>query len=244
MSPPRHARTALSRDRVLQAALDLVDHEGVEALTMRRLGRALGVEAMSLYGYVASKDDLIDGAVELVFRQMPRIEPARPEPWQQRVRRHAAAYRAVLLDHPKAVRLVAGRPLVTEGTAGFVDSALAELCSVGLDVHTADRVLGVIASFTLGHVAEQVGDELRASTPAPRPLHETIDGDRFPHLAAVGEMKPTDYDQEFDLGLDFIVAGLERLLADDDDRNTQGVEPAPGRSSDPSEEAGYDKLIG
>jgi AcrR family transcriptional regulator len=235
-------RTPLSRDRVLRAALDLVDREGVDALTMRRLGRELGVEAMSIYGYVDSKGDLIEGVVEQMFRQMPLIVPG-PGRWQDRLRRHAGAYRSVLLDHPNAVRLAARRPLNTEGTAAFVDSALAELRGLGLDLAMADRVLGVIASFTLGHVAEQVGDELRARTPAPRPLHETIDGDRFPHLAAVGEMKPTDYDQEFDLGLDFIVAGLERLLADDD-RNTQGVEPAPGRSSDPSEEAGYDKLIG
>jgi TetR/AcrR family tetracycline transcriptional repressor len=232
-------RTPLSRDRVLRAALDLVDREGVDALTMRRLGRELDVEAMSLYGYVDSKGDLIEGVVEQVFRQMPLIVPG-PGRWQDRLRRHAGAYRSVLLDHPNAVRLVARRPLNTEGTAAFVDSALAELRGLGLDLAMADRVLGVIASFTLGHVAEQVGDELRARTPAPR--RETIDGDRFPHLAAVGEIKPTDYDQEFELGLDFIVAGLERLLADD--RGGQGVGPAPGRPSDPSEEAGYDKLIG
>lgn len=210
MSSSRHARTALSRDRVLRAALDLVDDEGVDALTMRRLGRALGVEAMSLYGYVSSKDDLIEGVVELVFRQMPRIEPGRPDPWQQRVRRHAAAYRAVLLDHPKAVRLVAGRPLVTEGTAGFVDSALAELCGVGLDVHTADRVLGVIASFTLGHVSEQVGAGRGAASPG-----DVLDLRQFPNLAELPEMTPSDYDAEFELGLDFIVAGIEQLVAAD-----------------------------
>ena len=232
-------RTPLSRDRVLRAALDLVDREGVDALTMRRLGRELGVEAMSIYGYVDSKGDLIEGVVEQVFRQMPLIVPG-PGRWQDRMRRHAGAYRSVLLDHPNAVRLVARRPLNTEGTAAFVDSALAELRGLGLDLAMADRVLGVIASFTLGHVAEQVGDELRARTPAP--LRETIDGDRFPHLAAVGEIKPTDYDQEFELGLDFIVAGLERLLADD--RGAQGAEAAPIGPSDPSEAAGYDKLIG
>ena len=83
---PAHA---LSRDRVLRAALDLVDREGVDALTMRRLGRELGVEAMSLYGYVDSKEDLIEGVVEQVFRQMPLIVPG-PGRWQDRLRRHAA----------------------------------------------------------------------------------------------------------------------------------------------------------
>src|SRR4029450_13851334 len=97
------------------------DEEGVEALTMRRLGRALGIEAMSLYGYVRSKQDLIEGVVEQVFRQMPLIVPG-PGLWQDRIRRHAAAYRQVLLDHPNAVRLVARRPLLPAGTGATADA--------------------------------------------------------------------------------------------------------------------------
>ena len=206
-------RTPLSRERVLRAALGLVDREGVEALTMRRLGRELGVEAMSLYGYVENKRDLIEGVVEQVFRQMPLIAPG-PGLWQDRIRRHAGTYRAVLLAHPNVVRLVGGRPLVTEGTARFVESALAELCGMGLDLATADRVLGVIAAFTLGQVAEQVGDEARAAAGGPHPgiRDAAIDPARFPRLAAIGDMKPADYDRQFDLGMDFIVGGIERLL--------------------------------
>jgi hypothetical protein len=106
---------------------------------------------------------------------------------------------------------VAGRPLVTEGTAAYVDSAVCELRAIGLDVETADRVLGVIASFTLGHVSEQTGAGRRTSSPG-----EVLDLSRFPDLATVenlGTMTPTRYDAEFELGLDFIVAGVERLLA-------------------------------
>jgi TetR/AcrR family transcriptional regulator, tetracycline repressor protein len=222
-------RAPLSRDRVLRAALDLVDREGVTGLTMRRLGRELGVEAMSLYGYVSSKEDLIEGVVEQVFRQMPLIVPG-PGRWQDRLRRHANAYRKVLLDHPNAVRLVAGRPLTTEGTAAFVDSALAELQAVGLDLATADRVLGVIAAFTLGHVAERVGGQNRESAHRPSG-RDALDPQRFPRLAAVIEMKSTNYDREFDLGMDFIVAGLEQLLA------TTG-------STREDDNRGYDKVIG
>src|SRR5262245_41588561 len=178
-------RAPLSRERVLRVALELVDREGVEALSMRRLGRELGVEAMSLYGYVSSKQDLIEGVVEQVFREMPPIVPG-PGLWQDRIRRHAAAYRQ---------GLVAGRPLVTDGTAAFVDAALGELCAMGLDLMTADRVLGVIAAFTLGQVAEQVGDIVRADGDggARRP-QATVDADRFPRLAAVGELKRGGFD--------------------------------------------------
>ncbi|MGH9191892.1 MAG: TetR/AcrR family transcriptional regulator C-terminal domain-containing protein [Acidimicrobiales bacterium] len=208
--PIRPTRPALTRTRVLQAALDLVDREGVGALSMRRLGRALDVEAMSLYGYVDSKEDLIEGVVELIFGEMPLVMPG-PEPWQERIRRHAGIYRSVLLSHPRAVRLVAGRPLVTEGTAAFVDSALRELRSIGLDVETADRVLGVIASFTQGHVSEQAGAGRRTSSPG-----EVLDLSRFLDLSdldKLGKMTPARYDAEFELGLDFIVAGVEALLA-------------------------------
>lgn len=204
-------RTPLSRDRVLRAALDLVDREGVDALTMRRLGRELGVEAMSLYGYVDSKEDLIEGVVEQVFREMPLVVPG-PGDWRDRVRRHAAMYRQVLLDHPNAVRLVGRRPLDSETVAAFVDSALAELRAIGLDLSTAGRVLGIIASFTLGHVAERVGDELRVRTPPPTDAR--VDAVRYPNLAAAGQMVAADYDREFELGMDFIIAGIERLTAE------------------------------
>ena len=230
-------RTPLSRDRVLRAALDLVDRDGVDALTMRRLGRELGVEAMSLYGYVDSKEDLIEGVVEQVFRQMPLITTG-PGRWQDRLRRHAATYRSVLLAHPNAVRLVAGRPLITEGTVAFVESALGEIRSFGLDLATADRVLGVLAAFTLGQASEEVGHELRSRQPTPAPsAHGTVDGRRFPNVAAVGAMKPTDYDEQFELGISFIIAGIEQMLAAAD--NEAG---SPDTAS--ADAAGYDKVIG
>jgi AcrR family transcriptional regulator len=223
-------RTPLSRDRVLAAALDLVDEEGVEALSMRRLGRELGVEAMSLYGYVASKEDLIEGVVEQVFQEMPLVVPS-PGDWQARVRAHAAIYRKVLLDHPNVVRLMAGRPLESEGIAEFVDSALALLRSTGLDLHTAYRVLNVIASFTQGMVLEQVGS--RRGKISRRAEHPPLDRERFPHLAAALTMYPTDYDRDFELGIDVIVAAIERMIAD-----------APPPPADERDATGFRKIIG
>jgi TetR/AcrR family transcriptional regulator, tetracycline repressor protein len=192
-------RTPLTRERILEAALDLVDLEGVEALTMRRLGRALGVEAMSLYSYVDSKDDLIEGVIEQVFRKMPLVEPA-PGAWPDRLRQYASTYRQVLLDHPNTISLVARRPLTNEGITNFIRSALAELSALGLAPVTAERTLRVIASFTLGHVTEQLGDDARTRKAAE------AEG-----LAPPG----TDpaHDEAFALGMDFIVAGVDQLLS-------------------------------
>lgn len=205
-------RAGLSRERVLQTALELVDREGIDALTMRRLGRELGVEAMSLYSYVDNKQDLVEGVVEQVFKEMPLVTPG-PGPWQERLRNNARAFRAVLLRHPHAVRLVTGRPIVTEGTIAFVESALVELRSIGLDLATADRVLEVIASFTLGHVAEHVGDDVRRGHRRLGGRH-AIDRDRFPNVGAVQQELSPDPDAEYELGLDFVIAGLERLLGE------------------------------
>jgi AcrR family transcriptional regulator len=210
---PSRTRPGLSRERVLETALDLVDREGVDALTMRRLGRELGVEAMSLYSYVDSKQDLIEGVVEQVFREMPLVTSG-PGPWQEGLRIHAAAFREVLLRHPNAVRLVAGRPLITEGTIAFVESALVELQAIGLDLDTADRVLEVIASFTLGHVAEYVEDRSRRAEEVAR--GDAVDATRFPNVAAIRRQPPMDPDAEFAFGFSLVIAGIERLLADAD----------------------------
>jgi TetR/AcrR family transcriptional regulator, tetracycline repressor protein len=216
--PPR-TRAGLSRERVLRTALELVDRDGVDALTMRRLGRELGVEAMSLYSYVDNKQDLIEGVVEQVFKEMPLITPG-PGSWQERLRINAAMFRSVLLRHPRAVRLVAGRPLITEGTVAFVESALVELRSVGLDLATADRVLEVIASFTLGHVAENLGDEVR-----PARIHQghDIDRVRFPNVRTVQDEHPPDPDAEFAMGIEFVIAGIERLLESQADESDEAV---------------------
>jgi AcrR family transcriptional regulator len=222
---PSRPRAGLSRERVCRTALGLVDREGVDALSMRRLGRELGVEAMSLYSYVTSKQDLIEGVVEQVFREMPLIEPG-PGSWQERVRIHAATFRAVLLRHPETVALVAGRPLVSPGTMTFVESALVELQGYGLDLITADRVLGVIAAFVIGSVSEEVGDARRhhAGYEPPEPGDELAE--RFPNVVGAAQAGPTDCDADFAFGFEFVIAGIERLLA---------APPSDLRSEPPSE---------
>src|SRR5262245_18485928 len=99
---------------------------------------------------------------------------------------------------------------------------------MGLELELADGVLGVMASFTLGLVSEQVGSTGRdVATP---PLRDDISPERFPFVSRLDEMKPVDYDHEFELGLDFIVAGLERLL----ETNAQATD----------DDTGYNKIIG
>src|SRR5215213_3110400 len=108
--PPTHATTArprLSRERVLQAAVRLADSGGLEALTMRRLGEDLGVEAMSLYKHVTNKDDLVDGMVDLVFAEI-ELPPSGAE-WRTAMRERAVSVRSALIRHPWATALMQSR---------------------------------------------------------------------------------------------------------------------------------------
>ena len=207
----RRTGAGLSRERVLQAGLQLVDREGVGALTMRRLGKELGVEAMSLYGYVVNKQDLLDGVLDCVYDEMPRTIGV-DGPWQKRLRATAHHFRAVLLRHPNTVSLVAARPVMSEGSLGLVESALGDLREIGLDVTRANQVLTVIVAFTVGHVASEVGDGDRPSAQEMQAFHHALDRRRFPHVADRAALATIDREAEFALGLDFIVDGVERLV--------------------------------
>ncbi len=100
-------RTPLSRDRVLEAAVAFADANGIESLTMRKLGEVVGVEAMSLYNHVANKDDLLDGMVDLVFAEIG-LPPSGPD-WRAAMRRRAVSAREVLARHRWAIGLMESR---------------------------------------------------------------------------------------------------------------------------------------
>src|SRR5688572_4745470 len=99
-------RKPLNRDRVLRAAIAIADEDGLESLTMRRLGQALGVEAMSLYNHVANKDDILDGMIDIIFGEIGLPEAG---DWKEAMRRRAFSSRAVLTRHPWAIGLVETR---------------------------------------------------------------------------------------------------------------------------------------
>jgi AcrR family transcriptional regulator len=197
----RRTGIGLSRERVLQAGLRLVDREGVEALTMRRLGRELGVEAMSLYGHIANKQDLLDGVVDCVYAELPSTGPD-PGPWPERLRTTACEFRQVLLRHPNVVGLVASRPVSSQGGLELIESALLGLRDAGLDIAQASQALSVVVGFTVGHVANQVG----SGSP-----EADVDWDQFPNVIEWADLD-VDPDAEFELGLDLILAGVSHLL--------------------------------
>lgn len=210
--PSRNApdRPPLSRERVLEAALALVDREGLDALSMRRLGVELGVEAMSLYRYVPGKAALLDGLHETILAEMSA--PRRGRASIESLRAMARAFRRVLLAHPRAVPIFATRPAVTRASLRHVEAALAVLRGAGLDARDAVSAFQVLVAFVVGHALAEIGPVV--SGEAAEPPYEGLSKDEFPHLtAALADLGDHDAAAEFEVGLDLFLGGL-RARAD------------------------------
>jgi TetR/AcrR family transcriptional regulator, tetracycline repressor protein len=203
-------RETLTRDRVLRAAVDVVDQEGMEALSMRRLGQELGVEAMSLYRYVPSKADLLDGIYGMILEDI--VVPRAAGDWKRTARAYARAFRKALTAHPNTLSLFATRPAVTPASLRHVESGLALLRGVGFDTEDAVSAFQVLVTFVVGHTlsSHAPAREDERSTPAYRDL----DPAEFPALLeAAATLADRDLDQEFEFGLDVVLAGLSAKLS-------------------------------
>lgn len=162
---PPSARVPLSRARILGAALDFIDAEGVSALTMRKLGAVLGVEAMSLYRYVPGREDLLDGVVDTLVSQLDRDEDVLTAPlhgWQDFLQRMAHGVRRVAIAHPRAFPLIASTPPEAPWlrpplrSIRWVETFLAGLLSEGFSDEEAVAVYRAFTSFLLGNLLLEV----------------------------------------------------------------------------------------
>jgi AcrR family transcriptional regulator len=214
-------KTRLSRELVLSAALDLIDAEGLEALTMRRLGQKLGRDPMSLYRYTANRAAVLDGVAELVLDQLPAV-PAGPD-WQAQLRRIAHDFRRLALHHPNVVPLLVTAPLSTplglrpHGTLRPVELILSLLVEAGFATADAPHVYRAYHGFLYGHILnelqEWVVDPDENEVLLRLGLHNLPVKD-FPRLRALAPVL-ADYDgaAELDQGLAILLSGLTARLA-------------------------------
>ncbi len=195
----------LSRPRVLEAALALLDREGLEAISMRRVGEALGVEAMSLYRYVPSKAALLDGLYEAVLSELPEPSPAKSASGVLAER--ARALRAAFRQHPHALPLFASRPAVTRASIAHVEFVLDALHRSGFSAKDALRILQVTFAFVLGHALGSYSP--RRADEASHPDYASLGEDSFPQVrAAARALAHHDPEEEFEFGLAALLAGL------------------------------------
>ncbi|TNF33299.1 MAG: TetR/AcrR family transcriptional regulator [Deltaproteobacteria bacterium] len=212
-------RAPLTRDRVLAAALALADEGGVEKLSMRSLGRALGVEAMSLYNHVANKDAVLDGLVDKLVEEIALPEP--DDDWRTGMRRRALSARAAFKRHPWATRLMESRKQPGPAAIRYYDAVLGCLRRGGFSIALAAHAFSALDSYIYGFALQEA---TMAFEGGGEDLAEVADGimaqlpvEQFPHLAEMiveHALKPGyDYGDEFAFGLDLILDGFARLLA-------------------------------
>jgi AcrR family transcriptional regulator len=217
----RDRKARLSRELVLAKALELVDAEGLDALTMRRLGQELGRDPMSLYRYAENRAALLDGVSELVLNQLA-IHPEDPD-WKEQLRRIAHNLRLLALSHPNVVPLLVTRPLSTPlglrplGTLRPLEQILSLLIGAGFDPAAALHVYRAYYGFLYGHILnelqEYVVDPEENEALLRLGLHR-LPAKEFPRLRALASnLSEYDGSTELDQGLTILLSGLEKQLA-------------------------------
>ncbi len=237
--PARRRKEPISRDAIVAAAIQLLDREGLAALSMRRLAEELGTGAASLYWHVGSKDGLLDLVLDQIIGeyQVPDPDPAR---WREQLKDVARAQRALSLRHPYLVRVSIGRIPMGPNALRFSERMLAILRAGGLPPHLAVQghllLIATVNGFTVDEtgVGDGAGDE-RPTDPASRQQAADMARDYiaslpaalFPNMTALaGEFALADPGERFELLIDIFVDGLARRA--DGDLLRSAVRPGAG----------------
>jgi AcrR family transcriptional regulator len=207
-------RERLTRDRIVDAALRVMDTEGLDALSMRRVAREVGAEAMSLYHHVRDKDDLLRGICD---RVMASFEfPQEGGDWDERCRAGARAWRRLLQAHPDLMRLFAethGPDPTSPESLRPTEFALALIRDAGLSDRDTVQAFHAFGGYIQGFVMME-GGSIKASEPddhfASGAIEAGISPEAFPVLAAVGRyFAECDADEQFEFGLDLMIRGIQ-----------------------------------
>ncbi|HET7237319.1 MAG TPA: TetR/AcrR family transcriptional regulator C-terminal domain-containing protein [Actinomycetota bacterium] len=211
-------REPLTRERIVETALRVMDAEGLEAVTMRRIGRELGVEAMSLYNHVEDKESILDGICELVMSEFEFPDPA--EDWAESCRRAARAWRQLLKQHPDVMRLFAE----ARGPVRSVDSmrptefALRLLRASGLSDRDTAQAFHAFGGYIQGFVIMEMGSIAGGTDEAQLKVHEELAAALPEEFSTLRDVSPyfaeCGADEQFEFGLDLLIRGvLERVRA-------------------------------
>ena len=207
-------RVRLSTERVLRAAIPIADKRGIEALTMRNLAEELGVEAMTLYYYVAKKDEIVNGILDLVVDEID--VPSSGGDWKTALRRSAISAHEVLLRHPWACSLMMSPARIGPARLRYMESLLGRLREAGFSANMTHHAYHALDSHILGFTMWEVGYSAgaRALPDLGAAFRRQFPVDRYPYIAEhMGEhsKKSSRADGEFGFGLDLILDGLEEI---------------------------------
>ncbi len=232
VNPPRSVTTTMAvkaspapplhRERVIDAALALVDEHGVDALSIRRLAGELGVGAMTIYNHVPSKAALLDGVCERVLAAID-LDADAPGSWEDRIRSYATAWRTVALAHPGAFPLLLTRQLASTDALRPTDTALAPLLEAGLDAADAVHALRAFVAFQTGSILRELGASPTFSGLSPKGVaarRADLASSGFVNIAAVADpLARCHHESEYAFGVELLISGVRAFL---DQQETTG----------------------
>ena len=206
----------MSRERVLRAAIDFSDVNGIDSLSMRKLARGLGVEAMTLYYYVANKQDLLEGMSDLVAAEIEL--PAEGLDWRSATRSRATSAHAALVRHHWVTPLWMS-VMIGPARMRYMDSALGVYRRAGLTPASTELAFHAVENHIVGYALQEVSFPLEADdlADAARSFLENLPADEYPHLAEHVHQHLTHEEIEsgsFEFGLEQLLDGIERLRAE------------------------------
>ena len=213
----RPTRPALSRERVLGGAVAVADAGGIGALTIRSLAEKLGVKPMSVYHYVANKDEILDGIVDLVFSEIELPSPGGD--WRAEMRRRANSARSALNRHPWAIGLMESRTAPGPATLRHHDAVIGALRAAGFSVEMSAHAYALLDSYIYGFALQEASLPFKgpdAVGDVAEPMMQAFPAGEYPHfveMAVEYVLQPGyDFGNEFEFGLTVILDALGRLI--------------------------------
>ncbi len=204
-------RIPLTRERIIDAAVLFADTNGIDELSMRRLGAELGVEAMSLYNHVANKDEILDGMIDRVFSSVPLPDP--DDDWRISIPKTGLAAMEQFTAHPWIVSLLMQRGNYGNASLTFMNQVLGILRSAGFDDEETHHAWQMLASHTMGYAFQSASGPPHSKEFEGREQELARLGDLYPHVAALAPLLAgCEFEEEYGYGLEIIIRGLEARL--------------------------------
>jgi AcrR family transcriptional regulator len=199
-------KPSLTAEKIRDEALRLIEKEGLEAFSTRKLGRALGCEAMAIYWYYPSKEALLDAVVDVLISHLTPPQGEASTDWIDAFRKLAFAYRGLAHEYPNAFPLLATRRFATEGTYRFLDSLFALARAQGVEPRTLASYFRILSSYCSGIALDELAGLDAREVPRDAKINAL-----YPHLAEVDEwLQPAHFDDVFAFGLELLLESLEK----------------------------------
>jgi TetR/AcrR family transcriptional regulator, tetracycline repressor protein len=215
--PARRPKKPLTRQRIVTAALAIIDADGLDALSMRRLGRELSVDPMAIYHHVPSKSALYDAIMDDVIGPLADVDLPHDLPFEDFVLEAGRLYRRVLLEHARALPLLTSRPLRTEHTLAVAERLLARFVEIGLGSREAMAALNAFGQYIAGAANTYAQHVMQTEYHEDVPVHEmaaNLDPDHFPTLLRIiGEDASIDFEAPFEFAMRALARGFVAMAA-------------------------------